>query len=86
MSEEATRASVKEQIMKNFGVEQEFNIRFIEPKKVLVKMDERDDVREDVVSIEILSVGGLKSVDITSCDEGTFSTALSNIKGLTVLD
>ena len=77
------------QMMKNFGIKSVLEIRFTNPKKVLVKFDDKDTVRENITKLEVLSLpdpeGECLSVDISSATDSV-SSNLKWVKGITILD
>jgi len=78
-------------MMGNFGIKDALEIRFITPKKLLVKEETKDTMYEKVESLLIMVMpSGSPTIDINyegeNGGESSISTSISNYKGITVLD
>jgi hypothetical protein len=86
------RASdVPESMFKAFGGKNRLDIKFVNPKKVLVQKEGYDDdTIERVTSITVMEFEGLVSIDINYLSEKgnqcSSSTGIQNYKGIEVLD
>ena len=78
------------ELMKAFGIKNVLELKFVNPKKVLVRFDDdRDEIRERVSSITVVEGPGFPSIEVNyDTDEGTGSigSAVGNFKEIVILD
>lgn len=78
-----------EVMMRSFGVKSAVDINFVNPKKILIRLDGGEEVKENVTFLTVIEGPGTSSIEInykTTEGEGSISSACSNFKEILILD